>query len=223
MRGVEDAAEIPIVHEGVDFVVVDKPAGLFTHRTKLDARLPGLVEVMREQLGRHVHTVHRLDRPVSGLLVVAFDARACARLQAAMQDDGAVKEYIALVRGRSAPRFACDEALKNAAGKLQDARTSFRTLRHFPWCSLVAARIHTGRRHQIRRHCDRVQHHILGDRSYGKSRLNDLYRERYKLHRPFLHARRLSLPSEGLELRLGLPRELCSVVRGLERDAQSQL
>lgn len=212
-------ASISIVHEGPDYVVVDKPAGLFTHRTKLDARLPGMAEVLRAQLQRRVHLVHRLDRPVSGLLLVALDAQACARLQAAMQDEDAIKEYLALVRGRTDRAFDCSEALKNKAGKLQHAETRYRRVRSFPWCSLVAVRIRTGRRHQIRRHCDRVQHQILGDRSYGKSRLNDLYRERYGLARPFLHARRLRLPTEGLDLTLRLPGELVEVLRGLALDS----
>lgn len=178
-----------------------------------------MVGRLRKKLGRRVFAVHRLDRAVSGILLIAFDPKATARLQQALASDSAIKEYVALVRGRTERSFVCTEALKNASGKMRDAHTDFRTLRRFPWCSLIAARIRTGRRHQIRRHCDRVQHQILGDTSYGKSRLNALYRERYDLQRTFLHARRLCLPSEDLDLRLPIAADLRKTILGLARDA----
>ncbi|MCA8971524.1 MAG: RNA pseudouridine synthase [Planctomycetes bacterium] len=210
-----------IVHHGGDFVVVDKPAGIFVHKTQLDATKPDLLTRLSKQFGHPLHAVHRLDRSVSGLLVFAFHSAATKRLQAAMQDPSAIKEYVALVRGRCANEFVCNEPLKGPDGKMREARTEYRCLRRFPWCSLVAIRIRTGRRHQIRRHCDRVQHHILGDTTHGKSRLNAFYRERYGLDRIYLHARRLSLPSEGLDLRSHLPRRLAEVAVALDADARS--
>jgi tRNA pseudouridine65 synthase len=211
-----------ILHEGADFVAVEKPAGLFVHRTKLDGTQPGLIGRLRHELDRPLHSVHRLDRPVSGILLVAFDPAATARLQAALAQPDAIKEYVALVRGRTEPELTCDEPLRNDSGQLREARTELRTLRRFAWCSLVAVRIRTGRRHQIRRHCDRLRHHVLGDTTYGKGRLNKLYRERYGLARPFLHARRLVLPSEGLDVRSRLPDDLARLVVGLVRDHASQ-
>ena len=210
-----------ILHEGKDFVAVLKPPGIFVHKTKLDASQPALAALLRQQFERRVHCVHRLDRPVSGILLVAFDSATTARLQRALASEDSIKEYLALVRGQPARRFACREELRAVHGKLQEAHTSFRLLRRFPWCSLVAARLHSGRRHQIRRHCDRLQHQILGDGSHGKSRLNALYRERYGLQRIFLHGRRLCLPSENLDLRCRLPEELQLVLAGLQRDARS--
>ncbi|MCB9920140.1 MAG: RNA pseudouridine synthase [Planctomycetes bacterium] len=210
-----------ILHRGDDFVVVEKPAGIFVHKTQLDATKPDLLTRLAKDFGHPLHAVHRLDRSVSGLLVLAFDAAATKRLQAAMQDPSAIKEYVALVRGRCANEFVCTDPLKGPDGKLREARTEYRCLRRFPWCSLVAIRIRTGRRHQIRRHCDRVQHHILGDTTHGKSRLNALYRERYGLHRIYLHARRLSLPSEGLDLRSRMPQRLAEVAVALDVDART--
>ncbi len=210
-----------IVYRGIDYVVVDKPAGLFVHKTKLDATQDDLLTQLAPLFGQRLHAVHRLDRSVSGLLLLAFDSAATKRLQSALQDALAVKEYVALVRGRCAAEFSCDEPLRGSDGKPREARTDFSCLRRFPWCSLVKVRIHTGRRHQIRRHCDRVQHHILGDTTHGKSRLNAFYRERYGLDRCFLHARRLTLPSEGLDLRLRMPASLAGIVVALEADARA--
>src|SRR5690606_5741349 len=83
-------------------------------------------------------------------------------------------------------------------------------------CSLIKARIYTGRRHQIRRHLSSVACQILGDRHYGKGRLNNLYQEQYGLNRIFLHSLNLKLfnsnESSFMDIRASLPSDLTSVL-----------
>ena len=75
-------------------------AGWLVHRTWLDAHETRFVmQTLRNQLGRHVYPVHRLDKGTSGVLLMALDpdaARAMAQLFEARQT---VKHYVALVRG----------------------------------------------------------------------------------------------------------------------------
>lgn len=91
----------------------------------------------------------------------------------------------------------------------QPARTDFRVLARFPAAAatgyvapaaglpyasaLLAATLHTGRWHQIRRHLAHAGHHVLGDAKHGKLRWNGPAREALRLHRLFLHSAELQL------------------------------
>jgi tRNA pseudouridine65 synthase len=85
--------------------------------------------------------------------------------------------------------------------------------------SIVAAVLHTGRHHQIRRHLQSQAHHLLGDTSYGKGRINAALRDAYGLPRLCLHAARLSLPhpfsGETLAFHQPLPADLAAFLAAL--------
>jgi tRNA pseudouridine65 synthase len=85
--------------------------------------------------------------------------------------------------------------------------------------SLVEARPLTGRLHQVRRHLKHISCPLIGDVNYGKGEHNRLFRERYGLHRLFLHATRLRLPhpAQGGELDIvsPLPADLEAVLQAL--------
>ena len=87
---------IPILHEASNFCIVGKPAGIMVHRNKFSKKGEdgvALLQRVRDQLGRHVHPVHRLDGGTSGCLVFAYDGETCAMLQRAA--------YLALLRASS--------------------------------------------------------------------------------------------------------------------------
>ena len=75
------------------------------------------------------------------------------------------------------------------------------------YSSLLRARIHTGRRHQVRRHLHHLAHQVIGDTKYGKGKINRSLRETYGLPRMFLHAALLELrhPATDEPLRLEAP------------------
>lgn len=188
------AALIPILHLDASVVVVDKPAGLLVHRTRAGAVEEALLQRVRDQLGRRVFPVHRLDRMSSGLLAYGLDSRAARRLQAGLQAADARKEYLVLARGACAQEFESRAPLRDDEGVEREACTTFRRLEFLPAlrASLLVARLHTGRAHQIRRHLALLGHHVLGDPRYGKARLNRRA-ARLGLARIFLHAWRLEL------------------------------
>ena len=67
---------LPVLYETADFAVVAKPAGIMVHRNKFsrkDEHGVALLQLVRDQLGRHVNPVHRLDGGTSGCLIFAFD------------------------------------------------------------------------------------------------------------------------------------------------------
>jgi tRNA pseudouridine65 synthase len=180
--------KLAILYQDDALVAVSKPGGLLVHRTPEASDRVFLLQELGAQLGRRVHPVHRLDRATSGVILFAFSSEDTRRLQAALGAEDASKEYLVLVRGLTERAFVVDRPLQNENKVKQEARTSFERVAEFSRCSLLRARLHTGRRHQIRRHLSHSAHQVIGDTSHGKGRINQFFRDHYGLPRLFLHA-----------------------------------
>lgn len=218
---------LPIVYQDETVVAVSKPSGLLVHRDEHHRDAPAALQIVRDQTGRHLYPFHRLDRATSGILLFAFSSAAAAEWQEALAADDAHKDYVALVRWPgSVPglgdAWTCEQPLTDAKDVPRAARSEFVLAERFSHCALVGCRIFTGRYHQIRRHANHSGRHVLGDTTHGKGRNNALYRERYGLHRLFLHLERIRVrhPTTGLPLQLTdpLPQELTDVLSRLRAD-----
>jgi len=183
-----------ILYRDADVVVVNKPGGLLVHRTGESQDRVFLLQELRRQLGVHLYPAHRLDRAASGVIAFGLSSQAARDLQAGLVADDARKEYLALVRGSTPERGESQRPLTNERGVKQPASTTFDRVAEFSRCSLLRVRIHTGRRHQIRRHLAHLAHQLIGDTNYGKGRINRFFREQYGLPRLCLHAARLDIP-----------------------------
>jgi len=201
-------APIPVLYQDDYLAVVDKPAGLMVHDSKLARGEDDfLADRLREQFGRQVFLVHRLDRATSGCLLLAFDRDSASTLGKALMGGEVEKDYLAICRGWPAEdRFTVDHALDGGPGKPQkkDAVTEFERLlcgelevpsTGFPTSryALLRARPLTGRFRQIRRHLKHLSHHLIGDTSHGDGRHNRTFRM-LGVHRMLLHAERLAFP-----------------------------
>jgi tRNA pseudouridine65 synthase len=195
------------------FLVVDKPAGAVVHRSSehKDASII-VLQAVRDLLGVHVFAVHRLDRPTSGVLLLAKDSEAVAPLHEALAAGS--KRYAALVRGLTPEAGEINRPLKSEdSGLPQTALTRFQRRAvyqlgpQFGAVSLVDVWIETGRRHQIRRHFAGLAHHLILDTNYGKGAINRHCRDTLGLTRLFLHASELALtnPWTAAELRVEAP------------------
>ena len=199
------SAPLHILWQDEHMVVVYKPAGWLVHRTGLDAHETRFVmQTLRDQLGRHVWPVHRLDKGTCGVLVMGLHKEAAQALAASFAAHETRKEYLALVRGWLPDAIEVDHALKPddapEDAPVQEAQTTLRCLARLSWpesydgrhaetrISLVQALPTTGRRHQIRRHLKHVAHPIIGDATHGKGPLNRWWAERLGLQRLWLHA-----------------------------------
>lgn len=189
------ADPLQILHLDEHVVAVDKPPGLLVHRTHKGSSEEALLQRLRDQLGRRIYPVHRLDRAASGVIAFALASEFTASLQAGFQAADAVKEYLVLARGVCPEPFESRRPLTDDKGVERDAWTEFAPVMVLPEsrCTLVRARIHTGRQHQIRRHLAHLARHVLGDTRYGKGRDNRFHRQRHGLPRMFLHAWRLDV------------------------------
>jgi azurin len=91
-----------LLHQDDDMVVVYKPAGWLVHRTALARHETRFVlQHLRDQIGRHVWPVHRLDQGTCGVLVFGLHKEATQKLTAAFAEHRAHKHYLALARGWS--------------------------------------------------------------------------------------------------------------------------
>lgn len=173
-----------IVYLDEQLAVVCKPPGIHVHPSPLSPGEPAVLQGLRDQLGRRVWPLHRLDRPTSGLLAFALDAASASRLGEDFRGRRVRKLYAALVRGWFPEELAIDSALDAPdGGPARDCRTACRCLEEYeipqplgPYqtvrASLVACEPEGGRRHQIRRHLARSGHPIVGDSGYGDLRHN---------------------------------------------------
>ena len=233
------AEDIPLntVYEDADIVVVDKPAGMVVHPAPghlsgtlvnaLLARYPDITVSGDLRPG----IIHRLDRDTSGLLVVARNDAARHHIQAQQQARTMLKVYLAVVEGRfKEPEGAIDAPIARhltdrtrmaivADGRV--ARTYWRVLEDLGDYTLIAARLETGRTHQIRVHFAHKSRPVLGDPLYGPRKP----RATFGLTRQFLHAHRLGfvLPATGtwVEFESPLPPDLQAVLEKLRSVARS--
>ena len=221
---------LDILYQDAHFVAVNKPAGLLVHRSTIDRHETRFaVQAVRDQVGRYVFPVHRLDKPTSGVLVFAFTAEAARALAEVFARRAVVKTYLAVVRGYVDAQGFIDYPLKERFDKKTEARarrdkpaqpavTAYRRLAQvevpfavgrYPTSrySLAEVRPETGRMHQIRRHMKHIFHPVIGDGKYGEGRHNRFFRTRYGCSRLLLAAAEVSFthPYSGAVLTIGAP------------------
>ncbi len=201
------APHLEILHQDEALVAIDKPSGMPVHRGWARDGLPAL-QALRDQLGRHLYPVHRLDRATSGVLLFALSSEAARGVQAQLEAHEVEKRYLALCRGCDPALVRVDHPLaREEGGEARPAVTELELLGRFERYGLYEVRPLTGRRHQIRRHLKHASHPLIGDTKYGKGEHNRLFRERFGFHRLALHASQIRLrhPLSGEPLEIQAP------------------
>ncbi|RJQ66064.1 MAG: pseudouridylate synthase [Desulfobacteraceae bacterium] len=216
-----------ILYMDSDIVAVHKPAGLKVHRDGYDdPRAEVLLQVVRNQTGRWIYPVHRLDRPASGVVLFGFTPDMARTLSDHFRQRKVGKTYLTVTRGYVEPSGSIDSPLTpNAYAPKHDqepkpALTLYERLATveldypvgpFATCryALVAVYPHTGRMHQIRRHFHHIRHPLIGDTAYGDARHNRFFREHFECRRLLLAAMELKLahPRTGRPLHVVAPLE----------------
>ena len=165
-----------LIYQDADIVVCVKPP-----RVLSTDEPGGMPELVRQALGtQDVRTVHRLDRVVSGIMVLARNAQAASDLSRQIREDTFQKEYQAVIHGTPADdagRF-CDLLLRDKARKMtmvaaepgkgvQPASLRYRVLKKSADMSLVQIALETGRTHQIRVQFASRGLPLVGERKYS--------------------------------------------------------
>lgn len=196
--------ELEIVYIDEDFVAINKPHGLLVHRTKIANEATHFaLQILRDQIGRRVYPVHRLDRKTSGVLLFALHETALKKMNHLFSEGKVEKTYMAIVRGYSDASGIIDYPLKKENGRMQESITIYNTIKKVELdvefgdhltsrYSLVEIHPKTGRMHQIRKHFKHIHHPIIGDRPYGCNKQNRLFKEKWEVTHLMLHAKELN-------------------------------
>jgi 23S rRNA pseudouridine1911/1915/1917 synthase len=246
LHAMAEAIPLEIVYEDQDLAVVNKPAGMMVHAgsgasedarnrgTLVNALLHHLRELSSSSGPLRPGIVHRLDKQTSGLIVVAKNDLAHARLASMFSRRQVRKLYLTLVQGE----LAQQKGTVNASISRDVVRRTRMTTRReggrpavshwevlrriqgpYGRFTLASVRIETGRTHQIRVHMASLGHPVVGDMLYGASSEIVPLPEgtkrgllRLSLGRSFLHAAELEfahpVTGERLSLVSNLPADL---------------
>lgn len=167
-----------LIYQDNDIVVAIKPA-----RVLSTDEPGGMPDLIREALGApkaDVRTVHRLDRVVSGLMVLARNPQAASELSRQIREDEFQKEYLAVIHGHPAKPSdrLCDLLERNKAERktyvvtqpakgVQEAILDYQTLAQTEELTRVRIQLITGRTHQIRAQFSSRDLPLVGDRKYS--------------------------------------------------------
>ncbi|GAA3403989.1 RluA family pseudouridine synthase [Paenibacillus hodogayensis] len=187
-----EAIPLEIVYEDADIVVVNKPRGMVVHPapghysgTLVNALLyhcrdlSGINGVLRPGI------VHRIDKDTSGLLMAAKNDKAHLSLAAQLKAHSVTRKYVAVVHGNvahdqgtiDAPigRDSSDRKKYMVTDKnSKRAVTHFIVLERIADYTVLQLKLETGRTHQIRVHMKYIEHPLVGDPMYGRSKGNPI-------------------------------------------------
>jgi 23S rRNA pseudouridine1911/1915/1917 synthase len=215
-----------ILHEDAACLVVAKPGGLLTQAPlgidSLEFRIKRLLKERDGAAGDvYLGVPHRIDRPVSGVIVFAKDRKAAKRISLQFERRQVEKTYWGLVAGAPMPDEATwTDHLKKIYGHPQSmvvdptdplgqhAILHYRVLRRLSGRTLLEITLETGRTHQIRIQCASRGFALVGDELYGST-------ERFGPWSDDERERLIALHARSLRFRHPTAREYISVVAPL--------
>ena len=186
--GVE-VMSIPVLYEDNHLLAVIKPPGIPSQED--ETRDPDMLTLLKQDLKeRHqkpgnvfLGLIHRLDRPVGGVMLFAKTSKAASRLSEAVRTRSFGKVYICVAEGRpvhneaTLKHYIWKDAKRNQvtvhnqpAADAKEAILSYRLAASSGDYSLLAVQLHTGRPHQIRAQLAHVGLPLVGDQKYGKAK-----------------------------------------------------
>ena len=187
--------DIPILYEDEDLLVINKPPGIVVHPAP-SVKEATIVDWLKKKgfnlsniAGEERYgIVHRIDKETSGALVIAKNNKTHEFLSKQLKDKSMGRYYLFLLNHPLKEAVCVNKPIaRNPKNRLKmaivqggrDAKTLFVPIED----NLTAAKLFTGRTHQIRVHLNSIGRYILGDKTYGKKEQN--------IPRVMLHAREL--------------------------------
>ena len=174
--------KLNVLYEDNHIIVVEKPFNVLsqgdsTGDISIMDMVKDYIKVKYNKPGNvYLGLVHRLDRPVGGIMVFARSSKAASRLTKAFSEHDIVKKYLAIVHGKVESKGTfVDKIEKDSKGNSfvsdngKEAILDYELLNYDSYndCSLVSIILKTGRHHQIRVQFSSREHYLLGDQRYG--------------------------------------------------------
>lgn len=181
-------ANLEVLYVDNHILVVNKPAGIATQLspTSDESLEQDCKEWVRERYQKpgnvFLHPIHRLDKPVSGIVLFARTSKALSRLNASMRSHEMQKTYIAHVEGLLEPLTGTlthylvhgDHYAHLSSPTDKEAKYAclhYQVKEHQKSSSIVGISLETGRYHQIRAQMAAIGHPVIGDVKYGSTQL----------------------------------------------------
>ena len=192
--------KLDILYEDNHIIVVFKPAGILSQADKSgDVDMLTIIKsYLKEKYNKpgnvYLGLVHRLDRPVSGIMVFAKTSKAASRLSEEIRNNKMHKKYLAIIHGyldvKEGTLVNRIEKLDNKkvlidTPKGKEAVLNYKVIKEKNNLSLVDINLVTGRYHQIRLQFASINHPLYGDYLYNKKDTNKLALVCYSLS--FIH------------------------------------
>jgi 23S rRNA pseudouridine1911/1915/1917 synthase len=201
---------VEILYEDTDLVVIDKPSGLLSVATFFEKGETAHAILKNYFRPRKIFVVHRIDQDTSGVMLFALNEKSYENLKKTFEAHDIERSYTAIVEGRMEAAKGTWQSLlyeddnyvvkkTEDADRGQEAITHYRTelaTKAYSWLTLT---LETGRKNQIRVHCQEAGHSIVGDKKYG-AKSNPL--KRLALH---AHLLAFKHPVTGQPLRFESP------------------
>jgi len=176
--------DIPVLYEDDDLIVINKPPGVVVHPAP-SYKEATLVDWLKEKGYRlsnlageeRYGIVHRIDKETSGALVIAKNNKTHEFLASQLKDKSMGRYYLMLLNEPLKEAKCVDAPIaRNPKNRIKmavvkggkEAKTLFVPV----YNNLTAAKLYTGRTHQIRVHLGKIGRYILGDETYGKKSQN---------------------------------------------------
>ncbi|MBU6383484.1 MAG: RluA family pseudouridine synthase [Verrucomicrobia bacterium] len=165
-----------ILYEDRFFIVIDKPVGLLSVPLDESQNKKHALGLLREHLGTdQIYAVHRIDRETSGILLFARGKDSEEKFDKLFEQHDIVREYYAIVEGRVKEEKGVWQSKLLELPSLhvvvsdmgKDAITHYAVIRRSAKYTYLKLRLETGRKHQIRVHCQMAGHPVVGDVRYG--------------------------------------------------------
>lgn len=160
---------LEILYRDQWIVAINKPAGMLVHPgADKDSRDPVAMKILRDQLGKKVWVIHRLDQPTSGVVVFSLSDELERFLRIQFERREVEKTYCAVVAGVTPDEWTMNEPLrKDETEPFREAETRFVRRHTCDEFSVLHVTPITGRHHQIRKHLAMAGFPIVGDYRYG--------------------------------------------------------
>lgn len=205
-----------VIYEDEQIILINKPVGMLSQKAK-ESDISAVEELigylvnskqikMSELKTFHPAFCNRLDRNTSGILAGGKTLAGLQELNTFFKERTIEKYYLTIVSGvvkedAYIKGYLLKDEKTNKVRILQKEvpgsaaiETSYHPVSTNGHVTLLEVHLITGKPHQIRAHLSSVGHPIIGDYKYGKSKVNDIYKQNFKLQSQLLHAYRLKMP-----------------------------
>ena len=208
--------QLNLIYEDDNILIINKPVGMLSQ--KAEAKDESLVEhiitylldsgqLSEAELRKFKPSIcNRLDRNTSGLVVAGKSLVGLQKMGELFKERSLKKFYRCLVAGEVKEKqyikgfLYKEETINKVIISQEEASESLPIETEYEpiWtngkCTFLEVHLITGRTHQIRAHLASISHPIIGDYKYGNRKINDVYKQKYKLESQLLYAYRLELP-----------------------------